>query len=109
MTISGSLLSEIEFAPRIRILVPVPVVPELGRIATPAALPWSRLATLVTGLYITTESARTCVMACPSSSFRCSPVAVMTISSRLKTTADSAKSAVARSLAATVTVFLAAE
>ena len=42
MKMSGSFDSDTEFAPRMRMRVPVPVVPELWRMLTPAVRPCSR-------------------------------------------------------------------
>ena len=78
--------------PRMRIRVPVPVVPLLLSTWTPAARPEIRLANSVIGACSATLATSMVVTALPISSLRCSPVAVVTISSSCTGAAVMAKS-----------------
>ncbi len=90
-TSSGSLLSEMLLDPRMRICCAVPAVPAALMICTPAARPWIRLPTFVGIASAVTSSAVTVAIALGTSTRRCSPVAVTTISSRLTTARESGK------------------
>ena len=83
------------FEPRMRMRVPVPVVPLLLSTCTPAARPEMRLANSVIGASSATCAALMVATALPTSSFRCSPVAVLTTSSSWTGAASIAKSSVA--------------
>ena len=86
-----------------RTRVPAPVcVP--GSTCTPAARAVSRSPTLATGRVFTMLAASTCAIALPTSTRRCSPVAVVTTGVSVAATARICTSAVAVSPAATVTV-----
>ena len=93
--------------PRMRMRVPVPVVPLLLSTWTPAARPESRLLNSVIGAVSAILATSMVVTALPISSLRCSPVAVLTISSSCTGAAAIAKSAVAVSPSAIVTVCVA--
>ena len=73
--------SETLFDPRIRIRVPVPVVPPLLSTWTPGARPEIRLVNSVIGASLATAFTSMVETALAISSLRCSPVAVVTISS----------------------------
>ena len=77
-----------------RMRVPVPVVPLLLSTCTPAARPEIRLANSVIGCSSATCAALMVATTLPTSSFRCSPVAVLTTSSSCTGAASMAKSSV---------------
>ena len=103
MISSGSLESDIEFAPRIRTLAPVPVVPELCETVTPAVRPDSTSEKFWIAAF-GSESAFTVATDAPFSRWRCSvPDAVVTTALRIDGTALSDKSSVVVVPAATTT------
>ena len=91
---SGSFESETEFAPRMRTRAPVPVVPPLWRIETPAARPVTSCENVWTGARLIVSTWRLATLF-PVSRIRISsPVAVVTTPSSTATRCTSAKSTV---------------
>jgi hypothetical protein len=98
------LESDTLFEPRIRMRVPVPVVPPLLSTCTPGARPEIKLVNSVIGDSLATACTSMVDTAFAISSLRCSPVAVVTISSSWTGAGVMAKSAVAVSPSASVTL-----
>ena len=94
-----------ELTPRIRIRLPLPTMPSFAIATTPATRPFSTSVSEVTGAASTSWVASMRDTELPSSRLSCSPVAVVTISSRVYGTAARAQSIVAACPAATVTGF----
>ena len=90
--------------PRMRIRVPVPVVPLLLSTCTPAARPRNQVGELGDRRRLGDLAASMVVTALPISSLRCSPVAVLTTSSSWTGAACMAKSSVAVAPAVTATL-----
>ena len=103
-TIIGSLESDRLLEPRIRIRLPVPVVPPDGSTWTPGARALSRSARFVGAASSTVFAASIVATEWPSSRLICSaPVAVTTTASSGTAASDNAKSTTAVSPAATLT------
>ncbi len=102
-TRTGSLESDTLFDPRIRIRVPVPLVPPLGSTVTPGVRASSRSLMLVGSASLVTAAASTLCAAVPASRAAWFPVAVTTIASRPITDCGSATSAWTLSPALVVT------
>ncbi len=96
-----------ELEPRIRIRLPMPMVPVEFTTCTPAERPWIRSLMFVIGAWSTMSSALICAMSWPSSRFRCSPVAVTTSSSSAMADWERLKFTMAASPSLTVTVLTA--
>jgi hypothetical protein len=75
--ISGSLVSESELAPRMRMELEAPVCPVPWITCTPAVRAWSSSLTLVIGTLPTSESALMVATTFPNDFFSTSPVAVV--------------------------------
>ena len=104
MMMIGSLLSDTELEPRMRMREPEPVVPPDVATATPAARPLMRLEKFGTAASSPRSGTSMTAGALPSSRRSCvSPVAVVTTPSRRAARWARAKSAVAAAPAATVT------
>ena len=101
----GALVSESEFSPRMRIVPAVPVIVP-GSTITPGALATSRSPMFVVAVSSTRLPTLPSVeMALPNSTFRCSPVAVVTTSWSWTMIGFIVKSSVAEPPAAIVTDF----
>ena len=100
---SGSLESDSELAPRMRIDGDAPVLPFPWMICTPGVRACSSSVTFVTGEVATTESAFTVLMTLPTSRRDCSPVAVVTTVSSCSVDLDSCTSPTTSPPSATVT------
>jgi hypothetical protein len=102
-TMMGSLVSERLLEPRIRIRLPVPVVPPLGSTSTPGTRPLRRLAMSIGNASSAVFAASIVDTALPSSRLSCSPpLAVTTTTSRGTAAVERAKFRDALSPAATV-------
>jgi hypothetical protein len=108
MMMSGSLSSEMEFEPRMRMRVPAPSVPPSDCATTPGVRDVSSSEKLFTGARLTESISIVPIDTGCSRFVSDAPVALMTISSSFDGVEVSAKSAVTVPLAGTVTLCVAA-